>query len=233
MCSHHCKELPSSSSALQEQAPQYVVQYTSNTGFLQRAACKSRNSRNHPGRSEELCFILALGSWQSHGIHFSGSSNIPSIDFLSFGWRQREGPGSSEEHIPHSSLDVSGTFLHCGATYLLPGLYVTPLHLVYSHGISSWGLYKDALFPRQPGSQYVLIFGNFLLLFAFIRKQVRRRAPSKRSVFSCKPEKLFGDENTTEKRCFISHQLKQEVYSSLELFFLYAQSSLESSESCA
>lgn len=36
-----------------------------------------------------------------------------------------------------------------------------------------------------------------------------------------------------EKRYFISHQLKQEVYSSLELFFLYAQLSRESSESCA
>jgi len=79
----------------------------------------------------------------------------------------------------------------------------------------------------------MLIFGNFLLLFAFIRKHVRRWAPSKRSIFSLKPEKLFGDEYATEKRCIISHQLKQEIYSSLELFFLYAQSPLESSESCA
>lgn len=69
--------------------------------------------------------------------------------------------------------------------------------------------------------------------FAFIREQVRRWAPSKRSVFSHEPEKFFGDENMIEKRYFISHQLKQEVYSSLELFFLYAQLSRESSESCA
>lgn len=28
---------------------------------------------------------------------------------------------------------------------------------------------------------------------------MRRHAASKRSVFSCKPEKLFGDENDSEK----------------------------------
>lgn len=42
MCSDRCEEPPSSSPALQAAAPQHAVQYTSNSGFLQHAACMSR-----------------------------------------------------------------------------------------------------------------------------------------------------------------------------------------------
>lgn len=76
-----------------------------------------------------------------------------------------------------------------------------------------------------------LVFSH--LLFTFIRKQVRWRAPYDRPDFFHKPPKFFEDENMADKRCFISHQLQQEVYGSLELFFLHAQASPEHSESYA
>lgn len=81
----------------------------------------------------------------------------------------------------------------------------TSLPHIPSQGISSWGLYRDVLFPRRTISYNRLIFANFLFLFVFVWKQVSRGVSSKRPVFSCKPEKLFGGENTIEESCFISH----------------------------
>lgn len=65
---------------------------------------------------------------------------------------------------------------------------------------------------------YFLVISH--LLFAFIRSQVRQQALIKRPAFSYQPEKFSVDESMADKRCFISHQLQQEVYGSLELFFL-------------
>lgn len=97
MCSDHCEELPSSSPALQ-----HVVQYTSNSGFLQHAACKTQT----PGTTlagQRSCALSLL--WEA-GSHMGSTSLAvltyhPFNSFNSSGVREKGlAPAKSTFHTP-------------------------------------------------------------------------------------------------------------------------------------
>lgn len=160
MYSNSSVEHPPSSPHLQKGALQHATLCTSGVGLLQRVARKLQPLQaSRSLRSRKLPVLQ-----EASGSPRTAAATVPTYcPPLGLHQQTLESRAWLWQGAYPTTL-LAGCVRNLSSPRghrLLPGPSVTPSCLVYSRSISPRGLHKDALFPREPGSQYMLIFWSF------------------------------------------------------------------------